>query len=43
MWIGLRHTNMFQSCIMKLKWTNCNIATSSIFDGCLFSTVCFTR
>jgi hypothetical protein len=24
---------MFRSCIMKLKWTNSNVATSPIFDG----------
>ena len=27
---------------MKLKWTNSNVAKSPIFDGLLFSTVCFT-
>ena len=42
MWIDFRNKNMFRSCIMKLKWTNSNIATSPIFDGLLFSTVCFT-
>jgi hypothetical protein len=39
MWIDLRNKNMFRSCIMKLKWTNSNVATSPIFDGLLFSTV----
>ena len=33
---------MFRNCIMKLKWTNSNVTTSPIFDGLLFSTVCFT-
>ena len=32
---------MIPSCIMKLKWTNSNIATSPIFDGRLFSTFFF--
>jgi hypothetical protein len=36
------HKNMFRSCIMKLKWTNSNVATSLIFDGLLFSTNYFT-
>jgi hypothetical protein len=40
MWIDFRNTNMFWNCIMKLKWTNSNVATSPIFDGLLFSTVC---
>jgi hypothetical protein len=31
-----------KTCIMKLKWKNSNVATSPIFDGLLFSTVCFT-
>ena len=42
MWIDFRNKNMFRSCIMKLKWTNSNVATSPIFDGLLFSTVCFS-
>ena len=42
MWIDFRNKNMFRSCIMKLKWTNSNGATSPIFDCLLFSTVCFT-
>jgi hypothetical protein len=33
MWIDFRNKNMFRSCIMKLKWTNSNVATSPIFDG----------
>ena len=33
MWIDFRNKNMFRSCIMKLKLTNSNVATSPIFDG----------
>ena len=33
MWIDFRNKNMFRSCIMKIKWTNSNVATSPIFDG----------
>jgi hypothetical protein len=39
MWIDFRNKNMFRSCIVKLKWTNSNVATSChfrrspVFDG----------
>jgi hypothetical protein len=33
MWIDFRNKNMFWNYIMKLKWTNSNVATSPIFDG----------
>ena len=42
MWTDFRNKNMFRNCIMKLKGTNSNVATSPIFDGLLISTVCFT-
>jgi hypothetical protein len=39
MWIDFRNKNMFRSCIMKLKWTNSNVATSPIFDGLQSTTI----
>ena len=39
MWIDFRNKNMFRSCIMKLKWTNSNVATSPIFDGLQSKTI----